>query len=54
MVTILISSAFRGVALIRGRGGGRALIRGKRLFLCRYPKVPRLLEGRVYLRPGAY
>ena len=44
MVTILISAAFRGAALLRGR----------RLFQCGYPKVRRLLEGGAYLRPGAY
>ena len=33
MVTILISPAFRGAALIKGE----ALIRGRRLFQCRLP-----------------
>ena len=50
MVNILISTAFRGVALIRGE----VLIRGRHLFQCRYPKVWRLLEGGAYLRPIAY
>ena len=44
MVTILISASFRGVALIRGR----------RLFQCGYPKMWRILEGGAYFRPGAY
>ena len=44
MVTILISNAFRGAALLRRR----------HLFQCDYPKVRRLLEGGAYLRPGAY
>ena len=39
MVTILLSAAFRGVALIRGR----------RLFQCGDPKVRRLLEEIGYL-----
>ena len=43
MVTILISAAFRGAALI----SGEARIRGRRLFLCGYPKVRRLLEGEI-------
>ena len=42
--------AFRGATLIRGE----ALIRGRRLFQCGYPKVRRLLEGGAYLRPAAY
>ena len=50
IVTILISAAFGGTALIRGE----ALIRGRRLCQCGYPKVRRLLEGGAYLRPGAY
>ena len=50
MVTILISAAFRGAALIRRE----ALTRGRRLFECGYPKVRRLLEGGVYLRPDTY
>ena len=50
IVTILISAAFGGAALIRGE----ALTRGRRLFQCGYPKVRRLLEGGAYLRPGAY
>ena len=40
MVTILISTTFRDAALIRGE----ALIRGRRLFQCGYPKLRRLLE----------
>ena len=40
MVTILISVAFRGAALIRG---GES-IRGRRLFQCGNPKVQRLFE----------
>ena len=31
-----------------------ALIRGRHLFQCRYPKVRRLLDGGTRLRPGAY
>ena len=50
IVPILISAAFRGAAFIRGE----VLIRGKRLFQSGYPKVRRLLEGSVYLRPGTY
>ena len=56
IVTILISAAFRGAALIRGN----ALIRGMRLFQCGYPKVwlllerRRLLEGGAYLRSSSY
>ena len=49
MVTILISTAFRCVALIRGE----ALITGRRLFQWGYSKV-RLLEGGAYTRPGTY
>ena len=43
VVTIRLSTTFRG-----------ALLRGKRLFQCGYPKVWHLLEGDAYLRPGAY
>ena len=35
MVTVLISTVFRGAALIRGR----------RLFQCGHPKVPLLIRG---------
>ena len=45
MVTILISAAFRGAALIRGE----ALIRARRLVQCGYPKVRRLFEARRLL-----
>ena len=45
MVTILISNAFIGAALIRGD----VFIRGRHLFQCGYPKVLHLLEGGVYL-----
>ena len=44
IVTTLISAGFTDAALIRGRC----------LFQCRYPKVWRLLAGGHYLRPGAY
>ena len=44
IVIFLISSVFRGAVLIRGRS----------LIQCGYPKVRPLLEGGVYLRPGAY
>ena len=44
MVTIVISAAFRGAALIRGR----------HLFQCGHPEVRRLLEGGAYLRLDAY
>ena len=44
VVTILISSVFRSAALDRGE----ALIRGKRIFRCEYPKMQRLLEGGGY------
>ena len=50
LVTIPISAAFRGAGSIRGE----ALIRGRGLFQCGYPKGRRLLEGGTYLRPGAY
>ena len=40
MVTILVSAASRGVVLIRGE----ALIRGRHLFQCGYPKVRYLFE----------
>ena len=50
IVIILISAVFGGVALIRGE----VLIRGRRLFQCREPKVRRLLEGGAYLRHCAY
>ena len=50
IVTALISVAFRAAVLIRGE----AIIRGRRLFQCGYPKVGRLLEGGAYLRSGAY
>ena len=33
---------------------GETLIRGRRLFLYRYLKARRLLEGGAYLRPGTY
>ena len=33
---------------------GLGFIKGRCLFQCRYPKVQRLLEGGVYLRPGPY
>ena len=44
IVTIRISTTFRGALLIRG----------KHLFQCGYPKVWLLLEGDAYLRSGAY
>ena len=50
MVTILISVAFKSAALTRRE----ALIRGKWLFECGYPKVPRSLEDDAYLLLGAY
>ena len=66
IVTILISTVFSSVVLIRGE----TLIRGRRFFRCGYPKVRRLfkcgyskvrrlLEGGAYLnmdtqRCGAY
>ena len=50
MVTIPISAAFTGATLIRES----ALIRGRHLLQCGYPKVQRLLGGGAYLRPGAY
>ena len=50
IIIIIISAVFRGAALIRGE----PLIRGRGLFQCGYPKVRRLLQGAVYLRPGAY
>ena len=50
MLTILISAAFKSAALTRRE----ALIRGKRLFECGYPKVPRSLEDDAYLLLGAY
>ena len=50
IVTILINTAFRGAALTRGE----ALMRGRRLFQCEYPKMLHLLEGGAYLTPGAY
>ena len=50
MVTILISAAVRGAPLFRGG----VLIKGRRLFQCGYPKVRGLLEGGVFLKPGAY
>ena len=40
--------ALRGAPLIRGD----ALIRGRRLFQCRYPKVQRLLGGGAYWGPA--
>ena len=46
---ILISVAFRGATLIRGE----ALIRGRHLFQCVYPKVQCLFEGGTYLRPDS-
>ena len=49
IVTILVSVTFRVAGLIKGE----ALIRGRRLFQCGYPKVRHLLEGSAYLRPGA-
>ena len=50
MIAILISTAFRGAARIRGE----AVITGKRLFQCGYLEVRRLLEGGIYLRPISY
>ena len=50
MVTILISPAFRGAALIKGY----ALIRGRRLFQCGYSERQCLLKSGAYLRPDAY
>ena len=50
IVSISISAAFRGTALIRGQ----ALIRERRLFQCGYQKVRRLLESGAYLRPSSY
>ena len=50
IVTILISTTFIVTALIRRE----VLIRGRRLFQCRYSKVLHLIEGGVYLKPGAY
>ena len=49
-VTIVISAGFRGAVLIRGE----ALIRGRRLFHCEYPKLQHLLEEETCLRLGAY
>ena len=46
IVTILISTVYRGATLIRGE----ALIIGRRLFQCGYPKVRRLLGGGTYQR----
>ena len=43
---LVICAAFRSVALITGE----ALIRGRRLFQCGYPKVRYLLKDGVYLR----
>ena len=48
MVTILMSAAFRGAALIRGQ----ALIRERRLFQFGYPKVWRLLEDGFIRKPA--
>ena len=45
MVTILMSIAFTGAGLI----SGEALIRGRRLFQCEYPKLQRLFEPRRLL-----
>ena len=50
METIPISSTFSGVALIRGE----ALIRGRRLFQCGYPKVRRLFENPRLLEEMRY
>ena len=50
MVTILISTAFRGATLIRGE----ALIRGRRLFQYGHPEDRCLVEGGAYLRPGPF
>ena len=44
MVIILISAAFGGAALIRGKALGKR----RRLFQCGYPKVRRLLEEIQY------
>ena len=44
MVTILISTAFRGATLIRAQ----TLIKKKRLFQCGYTKVRLLLEGGAF------
>ena len=49
-VTIPINAAFRVAVVIRED----VLIRGGRFFQCGCPKVPRLLEGGAYLRPGVY
>ena len=48
VVTILISSVFRSAALDRGE----ALIRGKRIFRCEYPKM--LIRGRCILEEIRY
>ena len=48
VVTILISAVFRSVALIRWE----VLIKSKHLFQFEHQKVPCLLEGSAYLRPG--
>ena len=50
MVTILISTAFIGVALIIGE----ALITGRHLFQCGYPKVRRFLESGAHLSPSTF
>ena len=50
VVTILINTAFRVGALIRGE----VLIRGRRLLQFGHQKERRLLEGGAYLRLGAY
>ena len=47
---ILINAAFRVALVIREE----VLIRGRRLFQCGCPKVPRLLKGGPYLRLRAW
>ena len=47
MITVLMNAAFLGATLIRGE----ALIRGKRLFQCGYPKMSSLLEGALIWGP---
>ena len=49
-MTILINVAFRVAAF----NAGETFIRGRHLLQYGYTKVPRLLEGSAYLRPGAY
>ena len=50
MVTILISPAIRGEALITGE----VRIRKRRLIQCGKPKLRRFVKGGAYLRPSAY